>query len=131
MKKSLWCMVLVIFTVAVVASDYHKAQTGAGLFLTNAYAQVSAQKAVPAKKTNQKAVPAKKAKLKVIRGEVTIIEDMTLTVQIEKEGGSIDLTAEPKMLKGLEIVDKVMVTYETLPSGENRIVKIKKWERTL
>ena len=121
MKKSLWFMMLVIFTVAVVASGYHKAQTGAGLFLTNAYAQAPAHKIVP----------AKKAKLKVVKGEVAAIEDKTLTVEIEKEGGPITFTTESKMLKGLEVVDKVMVTYEILPSGENRAVKIKKWETTL
>ena len=121
MKKSLWFMMLVIFTVAVVASGYHKAQTGSDLFLTNAYAQAPAHKAVP----------AKKAKLKIVKGEVTAIEDKALTVEIEKEGGPITFTTESKMLKGLEVVDKVMVTYETLPSGENRAIRIKKWETTL
>ena len=113
-------MVLGIFAVTVVASGYHKTQTGTGLFLTNAYAQTPAQKAVP----------AKKAKLKVVKGEVTAIEDKTLTVEIVKEGGPITFQAEPKMLKGLEVVDKVMVTYETLSSGENKVVRIKRWETT-
>jgi len=119
-KKSLWCVVLVIFAVAVVASGYHKTQTGAGFFLTNAYAQAPAHKAVP----------VKKAKLKVTKGEVTAIEDKILTVEIVKEGGPIAFTVEPKMLEGFEAVDKVMVTYETLSSGENKAVRIKRWETT-
>ena len=127
-------MVLVIFAVAVVASGYRKVQTGAGLFLTNVYAQAPqapAQKAVPPKKANQKAAPTKKAKLMVVKGEVTAIEDNTLTIEIVKEGGPIAFTVEPKMLEGFEAVDKVMVTYETLSSGENKAVRIKRWETTL
>ena len=121
---------VVIFAITVVAGGYHKAGTGAGLFLTNAYAQAPAQKAVPAKKANQKADSAKKAKSKVVKGEITAIEDTTLTVEIVKEGGSIAFTVEPKMLEGFEVVDKVMVTYETLSSGENKAVSIKRWETT-
>jgi hypothetical protein len=80
-----------------------------------------------------KAAPAKKmeAKLMTAKGAITTIDVKAGTFNLKGEAATeMTFKASAKLLKGIKAGEMVMVSYKTLPSGENDAVYVKKEKKT-
>ena len=101
-------------------------KVGAGLFVTNAYAETPAGTGVQAKNTS----PGKKGEviLEKVKGVIASIDATKKTFVLKEEGKDVRMTfsGKPETVKKLALGEKVRVYYRKTAAGASEAVVVKK-----